>query len=197
MSRPEQNSAHEALKQATWPYHKDLDQLQILKKLMSPDLRLEDYRLVSAKMTNWYRHVEDTIFKAVQNCAPADIEHRYKLTALKADLADVDINYEQLGDYPAINISLDNGFEALGALYVMEGGTQGGKIISKNIAKCLPDLPQPRFFSVYGEQSDQRWQSFLDHLNNTAMSAKDLESLVTGARKTYDSLILWFKSDHY
>ncbi len=51
--------------------------------------------------------------------------------------------------------------EALGALYVLEGATLGGRIIRRELAVRGASLTGLEFLDPYGEAAGDRWRSFL------------------------------------
>jgi heme oxygenase len=80
-----------------------------------------------------------------------------------------------------------------GCLYVLEGATLGGQIITRHLNASLGLTPQSggSFFSGYGQHTGSRWKEFCAHL--TAFAARsncDLE-IVEGANATFDSLDRW------
>jgi len=75
--------------------------------------------------------------------------------------------------------------ESVGLMYVLEGSTLGGRILSVKIpslfaghvaAKCV------HYFSGYGEKNEEMWSGFCDFLVSFGQSHPDLESeVISGA----------------
>ena len=143
-------------------------------------------------MSNWYHYLEAPVFQALASLAPDDLDERHKLPALMRDMQNLQLSVEAFDPHPSFEIHFDSAYEAHGALYVMEGGTQGGRFISRNIREKLPDLAENQFFSVYADASDERWQCFLRHLNTVADTPAKQAQVCQGAEKIYHSLINWF-----
>ncbi|WP_374165709.1 biliverdin-producing heme oxygenase [Arcticibacter sp. MXS-1] len=70
-----------------------------------------------------------------------------------------------------------NTFQALGALYVLEGSTLGGQVIKKMIADRLPGLSPSAlsFFGSYNERTAEMWDRFRQVLNSVSNNSKDVE----------------------
>lgn len=82
------------------------------------------------------------------------------LTALGADIAPP----------PPLTTPPRNLFEALGALYVLEGSTLGGRVIFGQVS-ALPGIScrrGARFLYGHGPRTGELWRDFLDVLNRSA-----------------------------
>jgi len=76
--------------------------------------------------------------------------------------------------------------EGLGALYVLEGATLGGQIISRHVQETLGVTPERggAYFSGYGKSTGRMWQEFAHNMNQ-AIPAADRDRVITGARHTF------------
>lgn len=76
--------------------------------------------------------------------------------------------------------------QAFGALYVLEGATLGGQLISRHLGRALGLTPQQggAYFSGYGPQTGARWRSFGAVLE-ASVPAEDAAEVVAGARQTF------------
>ena len=76
--------------------------------------------------------------------------------------------------------------EALGAMYVTEGSTLGGRVIVAHVRDVLgADVPTG-YFASYGEQTMSMWSSFRRRLPELVLSDEDLLAARTGAVRTFD-----------
>lgn len=75
--------------------------------------------------------------------------------------------------------------EALGALYVMEGSTLGGKFIVQLVSKQANLTEGFSFFSAYGERTAERWVQFQDAINSRVVEPSDIDRTVTAAGETF------------
>ena len=83
--------------------------------------------------------------------------------------------------------------EALGCLYVLEGSTLGGKIITAHLKRVLP-LDESRgcsFFNSYGDDVGPMWSSFLGILSRHCERHDDADVVVHSACQTFASLDRW------
>ena len=81
--------------------------------------------------------------------------------------------------------------QMLGALYVFEGATLGGQIISKHIESALglTDGAGYRYFRSYGPDVGRRWHEFRALLLENPSAADD--EIVASARATFAALRAW------
>jgi heme oxygenase len=78
--------------------------------------------------------------------------------------------------------------QLLGAMYVMEGSTLGGQVISRQLAK--QDIPQRLYFSGYGERTGPLWKAFCQLLTQEATPDNQTE-IVQSASLTFQHLDAW------
>jgi heme oxygenase len=82
--------------------------------------------------------------------------------------------------------------QALGGLYVTEGATLGGQIISRHLEQTL-GLSARRgaaFFSCYGLQVGAMWRAFCAILQTQTTAEQD-EVVIAAARQTFISIHDW------
>jgi heme oxygenase len=83
--------------------------------------------------------------------------------------------------------------QALGRLYVLEGSTLGGTVISRHLA-TLPALgPGVRLgaFSPYGPETGAMWHAFRRVTRDRVAAGGDAGRVVGAARATFDALAAW------
>lgn len=87
---------------------------------------------------------------------------------------------------------------AMGAAYVMEGSTLGGRHISAMIARgsSVP-ADAVRFFQGYGADTGANWNAFLQSLAvlEAASSVEEQNRAVNAARRTFECFSLWMQRD--
>lgn len=83
---------------------------------------------------------------------------------------------------------------ALGSLYVLEGSTLGGQVITRHLAQA-PWCPHEglRTFAPYGDAAGARWR---DTLALLAAARGDPEQIVAGALLTFAILLAWLVPQH-
>jgi heme oxygenase (biliverdin-IX-beta and delta-forming) len=87
---------------------------------------------------------------------------------------------------------LDTFPRALGCLYVLEGSTLGGRLISKRLAQHLNlrEDSGAAFFNAYGESTGRRWLEFKSFVS-THTEPQQTNHIVTAARQTFQYFYDW------
>ena len=80
--------------------------------------------------------------------------------------------------------------QILGAMYVMEGSTLGGQVISRQLVKA--GIPMRAYFSGYGERTGIMWKAFCSLLTEAAAET-DQNEIVQSASRTFQHLEAWLK----
>ncbi|MBJ6143661.1 biliverdin-producing heme oxygenase [Hymenobacter sp. BT559] len=78
--------------------------------------------------------------------------------------------------------------QLLGAMYVLEGSTLGGQVISRQLAKA--NIPLRSYFSGYGERTGPLWKVFCQLLSQEATPDNQAE-IVQSASLTFQKLDAW------
>jgi heme oxygenase (biliverdin-IX-beta and delta-forming) len=90
---------------------------------------------------------------------------------------------------------LQNDAAAMGALYVLEGSTLGGRYIAKMLSQQVDPALQPgqlRFFTGYGSRTGVMWTGFTGMLHEFATDAYMVQQMADAANRTFLDLNLWF-----
>lgn len=159
-----------------------------MSKLLGNDITLNEYFSILTVWFKWLTLNEPLILEKLDELKPSDQNKRNKIDFIKADVEQA--AFERLS-FNLTNIpvlTINNKFEALGALYVLEGSTLGSQIIIKRLRSKLSDNIHHYFYSGYGEQTQIMWREFIKHLNACCTKNEDIEHAVHGAIKTFDSL---------
>jgi heme oxygenase (biliverdin-IX-beta and delta-forming) len=145
------------LKDETRAQHQQTETLLFADKLLNGSLSRPEYGLLLTIHYHFHQALEAAIAGQTGFFADYDREARRKTPWLVADL-------EQAGlTLPApLPLFTDwTGHQLLGAMYVAEGSTLGGRVIA-NALRQTPDLSglTSRFFGGYGDQTGPRWKAF-------------------------------------
>lgn len=83
----------------------------------------------------------------------------------------------------------------LGAAYVLEGSTLGGRFIARHLDRVpgLEDGAGRRYFSSYGDRVPEQWQAFRTELLRASTPDSD-PVIVAGARQAFEHLHAWFET---
>jgi len=174
------------LKQRTAAHHRRLEtEANIWPSLSS----LDEYRKLIVSMFGIYKTLELRL-EAVENLLIflPDVGDRWKAPTLARDLA-------ALGVFPESTlmctevVAMLNVAEAFGCLYVLEGSTLGGQIISRQLRAKLGLTPEngSAFFSSYGPRVGQMWKVFGECLESFCSTHPAChEEIVQGALATFE-----------
>ena len=150
-----------------------------------------DYARLLQLFAGYFGSLEDLIEQTLSLNMMPDYPLRRKAAALQADLKS--INTPLPGKIGSENLPIiENSLQALGALYVMEGSTLGGRIITKMIAAKLPDETAFSFFEGYGEKTIDMWTSFKTSIDAIGLTKEDRKIIVESANDTFYQFSLYF-----
>lgn len=176
--REETRQEHQSLEKKLIPY---------IKSINSND----SYARLLQMFYSYYQPVEKAINSELDELDIRDLHERRKSAAIEEDMSVLGVKKE---DVPAdFAPEIDSKFRALGALYVLEGSTLGGKVIAEIIAKNNPAFSHNtfHFFNAYGEKTMEKWKSFQQSIDNYTEVQVNIDEIVAGAANTFSSLELW------
>lgn len=170
------------LRTATGPMHKALEDNNISKKLMHPQVSLADYAFYLACMAGVMKVYDDQVLPQIKTIV-ADAQERKKAEAIARDL-----EFLYSGGAPKLPVNAFNGWKpgeslsyALGYAYVIEGSTLGGRVILKHINASLGlDAEGTRFFAGYGAETGTYWKNFLQAFTTYILDNKTQQEAIRG-----------------
>lgn len=177
------------VKNATDPVHQEVEAL-LLPKLSGIKSK-EDYAAVLRMFYGYFSPLESQIAALIDLALLPDIAERRKAASLLHDLEAI---RQLAGELPLCTglPPLNTTAQALGAFYVLEGSTLGGKMIARmlraNEALAVSDEALT-FFSGYGEQTGSKWKTFLTVLNNQP----EADEIIASATETFRCLKRWMQ----
>ncbi len=179
-----------ALKEQTKEQHKNLEEhIDVLSKMFSKD----DYTRLLCNFYGFYQPLEAQLSSQIDwKNLPYDFENRRKTPALEKDLGDLAVNCREIPacqDLP----KLENPAEALGCLYVLEGATLGGQIISRHLRQSLEISPENggAFFNGYGAETGAKWKDFCQILLTFADNPQTEAQIIESAKQTFTKFTAW------
>ena len=182
------------LKEYTSAAHQQLEK-ELIKRLKSKALE-SDYLAILQVFYGFVHALETEIFKYVDESVLPDFSERRKSDWLVNDICSVGGNQKdipQATDLPLIQ----NKFQAFGALYVMEGSTLGGEIISKMLVGKLGDQGAKglTFFKSYGEETAGMWKRFKDVLDGISINQDTEKQVLVSADQTFLKFKHWIEKN--
>jgi heme oxygenase len=175
------------LKQATTNDHTELEKAMFVNEIMDITLSIDKYKKIITANYIVHKAFEKFLTKNLSKpvADKLDLQNRLKLPALKKDVEDLKIE-EPLQPKNAKIIFEKNDAEILGAMYVLEGATLGGKVILSKLKKNL-NFPEPKpafhYYNLYGENLIANWQKFCAVINE--QPEENNAAVINGAKKMF------------
>lgn len=126
-----------------------------------------------------------------------NLEDRVRVPRLERDLHALGAGNGGLEATSADLPNLNSFPRALGALYVLEGSTLGGQVLTRHFSEALA-LPAEglQFFRSHGPQVGRYWKEFCGALNEYGARASEAEQaeVCVGACDSFAALQAWFRA---
>ena len=168
------------LKTATAEHHARLD------GRVQPELQtLEGYRRVLPALATAIRGIEDALHVWSEPLLNAgfDLRERSKEAWLVLDERALDLT---VVDWRTA-FELTQPAAAFGAVYVVEGATLGGQVITREVAETLGITPMSggRYFFGYGNDTGRMWTRTRESLQRFAAQGDNDQGMIKGAINTF------------
>jgi heme oxygenase len=181
------------LRSATATQHrnaeKDLD-------LLRPSFTLGHYVALLKGFYGFHLPWESKVEAALETELPDFFKARKKLQHLAEDLRYFGSETEDLSSIvPCRNLPLlDSIGSVLGSVYVIEGSSLGGRLLTRHFGEHLGIRPDTgcRYFSGYGERTGQMWSAFGELMARRPPA--ESEEMLTAAVSTFELLGGWLQS---
>jgi heme oxygenase len=163
--------------------------------LMRPDLTHAEWTRRVARFYGFYAPWEAAVERSLTGHDLAALAaERRKLPWLEADLTELQLKPDQRAALPKCSHlpALDSPARVLGSMYVLEGATLGGQVISRHVEATLglSDGRGYSFFRAYGDATAAMWRSFRQTLSAYA-PLLDNDTMVESACETFDRFHNW------
>lgn len=182
------------LKEATSSRHAAIERQW---PLLDPSLSIASYHRFIQDVFGFYVSLEFELLAAV-SCSTVDFDYapRQKTPRLRQDLLALGDTETTIAALPRCERlpSLTNAAQRWGCLYVIEGATLGGQIITKHLHRNLGLSANSgaSFFNGYGTQTSVQWKAFCAVVPVYGeASAGDRDAMLSGANQTFDALSEW------
>ena len=172
------------LKSGTEQQHREIEAaIDPIKKFCS----LDAYKSHVLKTWAFYQTLEAALVDIDWSVAGFDFGPRRKTPLLEQDLLFLDVpltaSKEKKRSFDRANLDF-----AFGCMYVLEGATLGGQVISRHLAKLgIGPENGGLFFNGYGVRTGEMWKSFQTSATNYCVAEDQIERAVMGARATFTS----------
>ena len=190
MFHPETLATTVLLKQHTARTHEELEQI-LLPRIEGVD-SIDSYHDLLKIFYGFFKPLEERVLIYIDETILPDINNRRKTQLI---LQDLQVHYNHKlsisKDLPQIN----NTMQALGAMYVMEGSTLGGRGITRMLLKNNNFLNPSGivFFNGYGAETGQMWTAFQKVINS--IDGDDAtQQMLHAANDTFLKFKYWIQS---
>lgn len=183
----------ERLKSGTHARHVALESRTVL---LNKDLSRSNYSQCLQRFFGYYAPLEKCLLEfSAWHEAGFAYDNRYKTSQIVQDLLALGLTQKALATIPQCNIlpNLKTTAQIFGCLYVIEGATLGGQIISKHLNASLGLTPDfgCSFFAGYGKQTGSQWKSFGACLTAFATQTVSDDEIIASANKIFQTLDCW------
>jgi heme oxygenase (biliverdin-IX-beta and delta-forming) len=188
---PESDSLRHRLKTMTQQLHDRIEATSLAGSLASGHISAKQYLAYLQMLLVVHETIEE---KAGQfdhwKTYGVDLDEHKRAHLLHRDIKLLDTSPQHTSQTPIPDIQWDFP-EIVGALYVLEGSTMGGQILSQNIAHLALSQKVPNhYFRAYGSKTMQRWQSYVSLIDAYGRDEPSMQSRVCdGAIKTFEWIL--------
>jgi heme oxygenase len=184
------------LRQATRASHEAIEKhVDVLR----PNVSSIEYRHLLGRFYGFYAPLELRMTQvAGLNAACPDYAERRKTARLEQDLCALGLSVDAVARLPRCTElpALDTVADALGCLYVTEGATLGGAIISRHVFTVLGVTAETggAFFASYGDERGSMWKGLGEMLNTISEEPNKL-AVIRSACATFRTFDIWLQDE--
>ncbi len=171
--------------------HQLIEQNSISQSLMSQGVTMTQYAQYLKSMYGFVYGFEKMVFPLLEHNELLQIDDRRKSHLIQSDL--VLLNYTAAQPYvndELFSTHYQTAAAALGGMYVLEGSTLGGQIISRHLSKVLGDAVAGKttYLTAYAGQTGGMWKNFLQLLCEAGASNANEDEIIDSAVNTFSLL---------
>jgi heme oxygenase (biliverdin-IX-beta and delta-forming) len=184
------------LRRATDIQHRNLERnLDLLRSSFTR----QHYVAMLRRFYGFHHAWEPQVAAQLDSELPDFFAPRRKLHNIEADLRYFGSEVEDVLRIPSCTTvpTLHSTGSALGSMYVIEGSTLGGRILTRHFGEHLGLLPDAgcRYFSGYEGRTAQMWSAFGELITSRPEAEND--DMLDAAVATFDSLGQWLDKDEH
>ncbi len=165
-----------------------------VEKVMVKEIKsiscLEHYARLLERLFLFYNPLECKVHQSLDQSILPDIDKRKHTKWILEDLDVLGYTINTSNKCKTQHITSIS--YAVGVLYVMEGSTMGGQIISKMVKKQLNTNISTHYFDSYSDKTMEMWLSFKNSITQNETQL-DHEEVFKGANETFSALKEWLE----
>jgi heme oxygenase len=156
------------------------------------------YRDLLTRLYGFYAPLEPLLFQTARHLElTLDLESRRKTPHLEHDLHMLGMSHAEIRALPQTCIRPVHLSDAslFGYLYVMEGATLGGQVITRRLRQQFGETAQTpvAFFSSYGAEVGRRWLNFCSLLASVLEHPESERLVVASAIEAFERFSQWLE----
>ncbi|NJK81247.1 MAG: biliverdin-producing heme oxygenase [Chloroflexaceae bacterium] len=188
------------LREATGAQHRRLEALPYARAIVDETIDRAQYQWLLQKFYGFHVPAEQHLCAlAAPELEQIGLSRRLKVPLLWRDLHTLGLSTTQLDNLPLCHAvpAYNTLPAALGGLYVLEGATLGGQIITRHLERSLGLTPQvgAAFFASYGAAVGPMWKAFCAALDAYAADPHTHPTIAEAACQTFAALTDWLLTD--
>ena len=182
------------IREKTFVYHDDFTGWA--NKILTSQADKEHYKDVLKTFYGFYLPLEKKL-ESLEDWKDQDFDltKRRKTQMLLQDMKSMNMTDEEISQIEMCDKlpTIDNLPQALGCLYVVEGATLGGQIVSGKLKETLGLTADTgsSFFNSYRENLRPMWKEFSDFITRYSQETKIEEPIVEASDETYHKFNDW------
>lgn len=166
------------------------EEVEAAVDVMNQMFDLDDYKRLLERFWGYYAAFEPELPIEEMKAAGFDYSERVKLPLIEADAKVLGLVREDHGlELPDISTVA----KAFGSLYVIEGSTLGGQVISRHLQQHLGITSENggAFYAGYGHETGPMWKAFGESLTRFAEEKDVDDEIIEAAKATFASITKW------
>jgi heme oxygenase (biliverdin-IX-beta and delta-forming) len=179
------------LRTETSHWHEQTEQVAFSAEIMSGTLTPEQYVMLIANNYRLHFMAEQALrkFGIPESLPELDFGKRSRLKMLESDMHSLGLAMPHFSD-DENPFELNDEYEALGLMYVLEGSTLGGRVILKTLHKnpAFEGISAFRFYEGHGEETGLYWKKFQEVLLSKAVDEAAENLIVQAANKAFEQV---------
>lgn len=174
------------LREKTSGIHKEIEHRSLFSKIVTQEITAAEYKNLLKMLYSFVSLHENCI----QKIDASLLMSRNKSALLQADLMELGCTIKENSTIQNESIIHDRE-HALGYLYVIEGSTLGGQVLTRYLKdnKQLPTNIPTHYLNPYGELTRAKWMEFLNLLLDNASTASQKNKIIESAYQTFEELL--------
>lgn len=195
-----QSSIMQRLKTETRDLHAHAESRVLQRKIAQGTVDRDCFSAYLGQLYHVHRSLESALAESgdrVPAIRPVATADRMRVPDLERDLAFFEVDHDQLqAGEAASRFALQieetmksNPVALLGALYVLEGSTNGGRFLARTLRQSWGlDRDGLAYFDPYGDEQPQRWAAFRRDMDEASLAADQQEAIIDMARSTFRAI---------